>query len=391
MEAVVFFINKVVEATQIILEEEEEEEVSSQPRNRNPHIERDRESANQRLIVDYFADEPLYSEAIFRRRFRMSRRLFLRIADDLPAYHPFFTMRPDARGKMGFTTLQKCTASIRQLAYGTTADSWDEYLKMAERTARECLYKFCKFVVKLYSQKYLRKPNHNDVQNLYQHHQARHGFPGMLGSIDCMHWSWRNCPTAWRGMYTRGDQGHPTIILEVVASQDLWIWHAFFGIPGSNNNINVLQNSEVFDDVIKGVDPDTSFTVSGVEYRRGHPADEKRKKFAKFQEAARKDIERCFGVLQQRWHIIENPARAFTPKTLRYCMYACILLHNMILEEDEGHAICEYDENAVEENNVPVSGEQQDLNRFSLHNDFTHVNLQSDLIDHIWSLGENNV
>ncbi|MFS7894566.1 putative harbinger transposase-derived protein [Helianthus anomalus] len=119
---------------------------------------------------------------------------------------------------------------------------------------------------------------------------------------------------------------------------------------------------------------DSWFTVSGVEYRRGyyladgiypqystivktvrHPADEKRKKFAKFQEAARKDIVRCFGVLQQRWHIIENPARAFTPKTLRYCMYACILLHNMILK-DEGHAICEYDENAVEENNVPVSG-----------------------------------
>ncbi|XP_022002638.1 uncharacterized protein LOC110900039 [Helianthus annuus] len=139
MEAVNFFINKVVEATQIILEEEEEEEVSSQPRNRNPHIERDRESANQRLIVDYFADEPLYSEAIFRRRFRMSRRLFLRIADDLAAYHPFFTQRPDARGKMGFTTLQKCTAAIRQLAYGTTADSWDEYLKMSERQARECL------------------------------------------------------------------------------------------------------------------------------------------------------------------------------------------------------------------------------------------------------------
>ncbi|XP_022040385.1 uncharacterized protein LOC110942934 [Helianthus annuus] len=312
--------------------------------------------AHQRLCADYFADEQLYSEAIFRRHFRMSRRLFLRIANDLAAYDPFFTLRPDARGKMGFTTLQKCTAAIRQLAYGMAAHAWDEYLKMSERTSRECLYKFCKFVVRLYSQKYLRKPNYNDVQNLYQHHQARHGFLGMLGSIDCMHWPWRNCPTAWRGM----------------------------------------------------IGPDTRFTVSGVEYRRGyyladgiypqystivktvrHPPDEKRKKFAKFQEAARKDIERCFGVFQQRWHIIENSARAFTPKTLRYCMYACILLHNMILE-DEGHAICEYDENAVEQNNISVSGEQQDLNRFSLHNDFTHANLQSDLIEHFWNLRENN-
>ncbi|XP_035845753.1 uncharacterized protein LOC118492083 [Helianthus annuus] len=136
MEAVKYFINKVVESTQLILEEEENEEVSSQPRNRNPHIERDRERANQRLVDDYFADAPLYSEAIFRCCFRMSRRLFLRIADDLAAYDPFFTLRPDARGKMGFTTLQKRTAAIRQLAYGMAADAWDEYLKMSERSAR---------------------------------------------------------------------------------------------------------------------------------------------------------------------------------------------------------------------------------------------------------------
>ena len=24
-------------------------------------------------------------------------------------------------------------------------------------------------------------------------------------------------------------------------SFDLWIWHAFFGLPGSNNDINVLE------------------------------------------------------------------------------------------------------------------------------------------------------
>ncbi|CAN1290215.1 hypothetical protein LINPERPRIM_LOCUS20599 [Linum perenne] len=50
----------------------------------------------------------------------------------------------------------------------------------------------------------------------------------MLGSIDCMHWPWKNCPVAWKGQFTRGDQGIPTIMLEAVASQDLWIWHAFF-------------------------------------------------------------------------------------------------------------------------------------------------------------------
>ncbi|XP_035844122.1 uncharacterized protein LOC118490537 [Helianthus annuus] len=115
----------------------------------------------------------------------MSRRLFTRIADDLAGLDPFFTQRPDARNYEGFTTLQKCTAAIRQLAYGTVADALDEYLQMSARTTRECLYRFSHNVVKLYGKKYLRKQNAYDVQQLYQAHKARHGFSGMLGSIDC--------------------------------------------------------------------------------------------------------------------------------------------------------------------------------------------------------------
>ena len=153
--------------------------------------------AHENLVNDYFSDAPFYNTDIFKRRFRMSRRLFTRIADDLAGLDPFFTQRPDARNYEGFTTLQKCTAAIRQLAYGTVADALDEYLQMSARTTRECLYRFCHNVVKLYSKKYLRKPNAYDVQQLYQAHEVRHGFPGMLGSIDCMHGAWQNCPNAW--------------------------------------------------------------------------------------------------------------------------------------------------------------------------------------------------
>ena len=133
----------------------------------------------------------------------MSRRQFLRIADDLAQTDPFFTLRYDARGQRGFTTLQICTSVIRQLAYGYAPDALDEYLRMSERTARECLHRFCEWVIKLYSKRYMREPNANDVQKLYQAHEQRHGFPGLLGSIDCMHRPWQNCPTAWQGQYTR--------------------------------------------------------------------------------------------------------------------------------------------------------------------------------------------
>lgn len=36
------------------------------------------------------------------------------------------------------------------------------------------------------------------------------------------------------------------MILEVVASKDLWILHSFFGLIGSANDINVLHRSPLF-------------------------------------------------------------------------------------------------------------------------------------------------
>lgn len=58
-------------------------------------------------------------------------------------------------------------------------------------------------------------------------HKEKNGCPKMFGSLDYMHWVWEYCSVASKGQFTRGDQGWPTIILEVFVSQDLWIWHAF--------------------------------------------------------------------------------------------------------------------------------------------------------------------
>ncbi|KAI3681348.1 hypothetical protein L6452_36140 [Arctium lappa] len=153
----------------------------------------------------------------------MQRDLFLRIVNRLESHYPYFQQRVDAIKKKGLSPIQKCVAAIRQLAYGTPPDHYDEYLRVAESTAIECLNFFCQGVIQIFGKQYMRKPNATDIQRLLQMHEQRHGFPGMLGSLDCMHWEWKNCPVAWKGQFTRGDHGSPTIILEAVASVDLWI------------------------------------------------------------------------------------------------------------------------------------------------------------------------
>jgi hypothetical protein len=58
--------------------------------------------------------------------------------------------------------------------------------------------------------------------------------------------------------------------LEAVALYDLWIWHAFFGLPGSLNDISVLDRSPLFKKLQDGEAPTVKYTVNGHEYNMGY-------------------------------------------------------------------------------------------------------------------------
>ena len=88
------------------------------------------------------------------------------------------------------------------------------------------------------------------------------GFPGMIGSLDCMHWAWKNCPAAWKRQY-QGKEKQATMILEAVADHETYIWHAYFGLPGSLNDINVLQRSPLFHETESNLLPSIKYTVNG--------------------------------------------------------------------------------------------------------------------------------
>ncbi|XP_057790952.1 uncharacterized protein LOC131008068 [Salvia miltiorrhiza] len=138
------------------------------------YVHCDREEAHVRLMQDYFNDNPTCDPTFFGRRFRMQKEMFLHIVDDVQATE-------------------------------VSADIFDEYLKVADSTGHVCLKKFCKAVIRTFGAYYLRRPTPTDVQRLLHMHEAQHGFPGMLGSSDCMHWAWKNCLKAWHDAYTCGE------------------------------------------------------------------------------------------------------------------------------------------------------------------------------------------
>ncbi|XP_018460218.1 uncharacterized protein LOC108831154 [Raphanus sativus] len=113
-------------------------------------IYRDRESGHYRLFDDYFSETPVYNDAMFRRRYRMSRPLFLHIVEAVESYDNYFTQKRDAAGRVGLSSLQKVTAAFRMLAYGLPADAIDEHIRISESTAIESLKKICRAIVDIF-------------------------------------------------------------------------------------------------------------------------------------------------------------------------------------------------------------------------------------------------
>jgi hypothetical protein len=197
---------------------------------------------------------------------------------------------------------------MRMLAYGALADSLDEYCRLAESTALESLLRFVRAVRSCFEAYYLRQPSCVDLDVQVAINYVR-GFPGMFGNLDCMHWDWTKCPTAWQAQYEDKD-GNMSVILEAIADQGLWIWHAYFGIPDVNNDVNMLDRSPLVAEFLGGQSQGMTFTVNRNIYPRYYlltygiypqwacfvqtihePEDEKKAHYAKRQEDEHKDLE----------------------------------------------------------------------------------------------------
>jgi len=114
------------------------------------------------------------------------------------------------------------------------------------------------------------------------------------------------------------------------------------------------------------------------------------------QEACRKDVERAFGVLQSRFAIIKGPARFWNKHVLHDIMSACIIMHNMIIEDERDvHAdISNWREAPTPEVDILVDETTRFQQFLARHKEIkdkeAHLALRNTLIEHLWELHGNN-
>ena len=113
------------------------------------------------------------------------------------------------------------------------------------------------------------------------------------------------------------------------------------------------------------------------------------------QEAWRKDVERAFGVLQARFAILSAPARLRRNKDLDKIMKACIIMHNMIVEDERDSYSKNYEyHNRYSANPSSAAVISRDLEnqssadflkrRGEMRNSQEHKRLRDSLVKHLW-------
>jgi hypothetical protein len=110
------------------------------------------------------------------------------------------------------------------------------------------------------------------------------------------------------------------------------------------------------------------------------------------QDAARKDLERAFGVLQARFAIVRYPALTWSKEQMWEVMTCCVILHNIIIESKREFLV--FDTEPYErigpladvDHNVPPAFAAFLVRRQEVRDFNTHHQLQDDLVEHLWTL-----
>ena len=294
---------------------------------------------------------------LFRKRFRVPFPLFRYLLTIARENKWFPEATNPKRAKLYVPLELKILGALRVLGRGSVFDDIAEITFASESLHEEFFHQFCCKIVTLYDQ-FVYAPRTSvelaRVESVYR----QMGFPGCVGSIDCVHVAWEGCPALWRNHY-KGAKGYPSIAYEVVCDHNLFILATTCGFSGTTNDKTISRYDLFVDEVKRGAKyVDHEFQLmrrdgTWTTHRGGwllcdggyhrwrcmqcptrHSSDADEIRFSRHIESVRKDIERTFGVLKGRFRILKMPVRFRDKDQVDNVFWTCAILHNMIRRLD---------------------------------------------------------
>jgi hypothetical protein len=293
----------------------------------------------------------------FRNRFTVPFQLFLEL---LTMAKTWFPQREfDVFGKEVSPIELKLLGSLRILGKGC---SWDLLYELsgvsAEVHRRWTLAFIKKFSLDMYPI-YVHGPRDNaemeNISGLY----AASGFPGCIGSTDCVHIRWEKCPSVWATAYRNGKNNYTSIAYEMTVSHSKKFQATTVGHYGTTSDKTIVK----FDGFVQKIKLEKRYTNAEYELQIGpnkwitekgvyllvdggyhkwrilqcpikHTPDMDEIRWSEFAESIRKDVECSFGILKKRFQLLKNGINWHNKTDIDHAVFSCVILHNMLHEFD---------------------------------------------------------
>jgi hypothetical protein len=280
----------------------------------------------------------------FRRRFRIPAPFFLDWLVPECEKANIFDSKVTLDGQlMGHIPIEiKILVSLRILARGNVSDDISEMSKVGLST---CPSIFSQFVLKFaetFRKAFIYLPQDGEDLKKVMEIYARLGFPGCIGSMDCTHVHWLNCPEILKNLCI-GKEGYPTLAFQVMVDHSKMIRHVSVSCFGAFNDINICHVDTIVRDDVNGLltaDGNERNLYKDIEFvvydEHGQPitikgvylitdggyeplaifvnpnvkrCDRAAVVWAEFIESVRKDVECTFGILKSRFHFLKIGCR----------------------------------------------------------------------------------
>ena len=315
----------------------------------------------------YVENPPLDSQRFrrtFRHRFRLPYESFVALASMIVAETTHFEKweKKDAVGRDASPIELLLLGTLRYLGRGAKLDDMEENTAISAETHRLFLHAFLEFGSTTLHEKFVVFPNTIEDAHVHQIDFADAGLPGCIGSMDATHVAMHNCPAKVKNLHDSFKQSLPSRTYNMVASHRRRILHSTNGLPSRYNDKTVV----LFDVFVKKVHEgellsDYQFYLlqeingkirkvrySGVWFLvdNGYlnwsitvppfkdPTTYPQRRWSKWVESIRKDVECTFGIIKKRFQCLQHGVRLHGMDNVDKFWLTCCAIHNMLLDAD---------------------------------------------------------
>ena len=294
---------------------------------------------------------------LFRRRFGVGferYRLFCQATRDCSR-----TKGIDAAGRAAVPLELKVLGALCMVCKGCAFDAIAELSGMSEQTMQRFFHTFWEQFVSHFKDLWIKYPKTATEAERSMQMYKELGFPGAVGSVDCTHVWWGNCPAGLSNLYT-GKEKVPTIAYEVTVDHVGKCLYVSQGHPGSRSDKTIVKTDEFLQAIRKKEilwndvtfelyrSDGSTFLVRGAylisdngyakwrmlqaPIKSSSSLDEM--KWSTRLENVRKDVECYFGRLKIRFRILRSRVMFHKQSRVDNVFFAACIMHNMLIEDD---------------------------------------------------------